>query len=141
MISYTPLISTLKKKKMDITKLQEMLGKNDDFLRRTLNEKRYISMKTLDDICKVLQCGVSDVVKYEEGEQSPMRIEKHVDVDWDSLISDLNLHGVSLTDESIRLGHSRGWLTNIRARGRLQKSVLKDICAKYSLEYDRLVLQ
>lgn len=139
MISYSPLVNTLKKKKMDIAGLQSALGKKDDFLKRCLNEKRYISMKTIDEICNVLNCSISEVIKWEEGPQALNKVEKHVRVNWDLLIEKLQSVGFTLQEESKRLGHSSGWLSNIKCRGELSKATLRDICIKHEFDYESLV--
>lgn len=139
MISYMPLVVTLKKKKMDITELQRALGKKDDFLKRTLNEKRYVSLKTIDEICNVLQCKVSDVIEWQAGEQVVIKVEKHVKVDWNNLIFNLGSYGATLQSESIRLGHSPGWLSNIKSRSLLSKATLKAICKRYGFNYESMI--
>ena len=140
MISYKPLVITLKKKKLDILKLQEMLGKKDDFLKRTLNEQRYVSLKTIDEICAVLKCKVSDVIEWQEGEQKIIKVNKHVKIDWDKLVFNLRTYGATLQSESVRLGHSEGWLSNIRSRGEMAKSTLRNICCKYDFDYESMII-
>ena len=67
MISYKPLIDTLTKQGKTIYWLQSQIRSHD--LRAILNSNRYLSLKTVDSICKVLNCPVSDVIEWAEGEQ------------------------------------------------------------------------
>ena len=67
MITYKPLMETLSKRGKDVYWLQREIGSHD--LRAILNSNRYLSLKTVDTICKVLNCTVSRVVEWEEGEQ------------------------------------------------------------------------
>lgn len=139
MISYMPLVTTLKKKKMNISMLQEKLGKQDNFLKKCLNEKRYISLKTIDEICTALNCKVEDVVKWESGEQKTVRVEKNVCVDWNKLKSSLTELGVSYAEASKSQGHSAGWLHGLTKRNSMSKAALRGLCATYGFEYESLI--
>ena len=67
MISYKPLVKTLKSKGIGIFELQTMIKNNK--LRVMLNTGRYLDCKTLDKICSVLRCKVEEVCEYVEGPQ------------------------------------------------------------------------
>ena len=67
MITYEPLWATLEKKK--ITTYQ--LLKNHNISRGMLDNlkhNRSITMNTLDELCNILNCDVSDIIKYTEDE-------------------------------------------------------------------------
>ena len=63
MIRYTPLWETLKRKKLSTY----MLIKDHGFSKGTLDalkHDRNITMATLNDICKLLDCTPDDVIAY-----------------------------------------------------------------------------
>lgn len=63
MITYEPLWATLEKKK--ITTYQ--LLKNHNISRGMLNNlkhNRSITMNTLDELCNILNCDVTDIIRY-----------------------------------------------------------------------------
>lgn len=67
MITYEPLWATLEKKK--ITTYQ--LLKNHNISRGMLDNlkhNRSITMNTLNELCNILNCDVSDIIKYTEDE-------------------------------------------------------------------------
>lgn len=140
MISYTPLVTTLKRKRMNIGNLQELLGKKNDYLKTVLNQRKYIDMRTLDKICTVLNCKVSDVIEWKEGEQIPVKVERNANVDWDKLKNALLLHQLSLADASVFMGKSSSWIPNMKTRNSMKKSTLREICAKWNIDYYSVLL-
>lgn len=63
MITFDPLWITLKRKQMS----QYSLIKNYGFSTGTLDalrKNKSITLNTLNDICRILQCEVSDVIQY-----------------------------------------------------------------------------
>nr|WP_296008598.1 helix-turn-helix domain-containing protein [uncultured Blautia sp.] len=63
MISYSPFYETLKKKNLSEYALIYKHGILPDTLQRIRHDK-VITTKTLDTLCSVLECEVSDVIKY-----------------------------------------------------------------------------
>ncbi len=66
MISYAPLFKTMKKKKITSYRL-EKLG----FSRATyysIQKGNSISTNTINQLCKLLKCSVSDIMEYVEDE-------------------------------------------------------------------------
>lgn len=62
MISYAPLFETMKRRKITSYRL-EKLG----FSRATyysIQKGNSISTNTVDQLCKLLKCGVSDIMEY-----------------------------------------------------------------------------
>lgn len=67
MISYSPLFKTMKEKKITSYRL-EKLG----FSRATyysIQKGNSVSTNTINQLCKLLQCGVSDVMEYIDDEK------------------------------------------------------------------------
>lgn len=135
MISYDPLVKTLKKKKIDVIELQRMLGKKDDFLRHSLNTRHYISMQTLDKICAALNCQPSDVIEYRAGDQIIKKIDKHINVDWEILESTFAFKQLTLIEVAVEMGRSKSWLLNMKRRNSMKKKDLVEICNKYNIDY------
>lgn len=63
MFSYEPLLVQLTKKKMTKTQLRERSDISPNTLAK-ISKDEYISMATLDSICKVLDCEIEDVIKH-----------------------------------------------------------------------------
>ena len=63
MISYDPFYETLKKKGISTYKLINQYGVSRSLLDR-LKHNKPISTVTLDDLCKILDCSVSDILLY-----------------------------------------------------------------------------
>ena len=63
MISYEPLWETMKRKSVTTYSLIKMHG----FSKGTLDRLKHglpITTVTLDDLCRILDCEVSDIIKY-----------------------------------------------------------------------------
>ena len=65
MISYEPLYRTMKAKNVSTYKLINQYGISRSLLDR-LKHNKPISTVTLDDLCRILQCRVEDVLVYIE---------------------------------------------------------------------------
>ena len=65
MISYDPFYQTIKKKGITTYKLVNTYGLSRSLLDR-LKHNKPISTVTLDDLCKICQCRVEDVLEYVE---------------------------------------------------------------------------
>lgn len=63
MISYEPFWKTLQKKKVSTYLLREKYNISPNTLTRMKNN-RYLSMRTIEDLCKILDCRVEDIVEY-----------------------------------------------------------------------------
>lgn len=64
MISYEPLFKTMKEKKITSYKLQKA-----GFSRATyysIKQGNSISTNTVNQLCRILKCGVADVIEYRE---------------------------------------------------------------------------
>ena len=63
MFSYKPLLRLLLEKNMSKTELREMTGMGMNTLAK-IGKDEPISMATLNDICRVLDCRIEDVIEY-----------------------------------------------------------------------------
>ena len=67
MISYAPFYKTIKEKGITTYKLVHTYGLSRSLLDR-LRHNRPISTVTLNDLCRICQCKVEDIVEYVEEE-------------------------------------------------------------------------
>lgn len=63
MLSYKPLLRTLLERDMTKTQLRESIGFSTATLAK-ISKNEYISMETLGNICKFLNCKVEDVIEF-----------------------------------------------------------------------------
>ncbi len=63
MISYEPFYKTLKEKSVSTYKLINQYGVSRSLLDR-LKHNKPISTVTLEDLCKILECRVEDILVY-----------------------------------------------------------------------------
>lgn len=63
MISYDPFWRTLKAKKVTAYRLREYHGIAPSTLTR-MRRNEYLSVRTIEDFCKILGCRVEDIVEY-----------------------------------------------------------------------------
>lgn len=69
MITYEPFYETLKKKNITTYKLVNKYNISRSLLDR-LKHNKPISTVTVDDLCRILDCRVEDIMKYSEDEKS-----------------------------------------------------------------------
>lgn len=65
MFTYKPLLKLLVEKDMTKTQLREVTEMSMATLAK-IGKNEYISMATLDKICKCLHCKIEDVIKFVE---------------------------------------------------------------------------
>ncbi|WP_395547470.1 MULTISPECIES: helix-turn-helix domain-containing protein [unclassified Lacrimispora] len=65
MISYAPFWETLKRKGITTYMLREKHNISPNTLTRMKNNK-YLSMRTIEDLCKILNCRLEDIAEYIE---------------------------------------------------------------------------
>lgn len=63
MISYKPLFMLLLEKDMTKTQLRESVGFSTATLAK-MSKNEYISMETIENICKYLNCKVENVIEF-----------------------------------------------------------------------------
>ncbi len=69
MISFEPFYETLKKKNISTYKLINTYGVSRSLLDR-LKHNRPISTLTLNDLCRILECKVEDIIKYSDDDDA-----------------------------------------------------------------------
>ena len=62
-ITYSSLFATLHSKKMNRQSIQTALKLSSTTIAR-LGKDEYVSLKTIDDICTLLECEIEDVVRH-----------------------------------------------------------------------------
>lgn len=139
MISYDPLEKTLKKKGYTIYKLQEILGNYN--LRVNLNSGRYLELRTVDRICKILDCSVGDIMEYREGEQVITDIvrKRYYVLKWpviDKLIKD---KGMTYTECSVDMGKVPGFLTSLSNLKRTTHRTVKPLADYFEVDVTEIV--
>lgn len=65
MISYAPFWETLKRKGVTTYMLREKHNISPNTLTRMKNNK-YLSMRTIEDLCRILSCRLEDIAEYIE---------------------------------------------------------------------------
>ena len=65
MFSYKPLLRLLVENDMTKTQLREATGMSMNTLAK-ISKKEYVSMSTLDSICKYFHCKVEDIIEFIE---------------------------------------------------------------------------
>lgn len=68
MISYAPLWETMQRKKATTYTLQ-VKGEISSSTVRRLKANESVSTNTLDALCKILDCEVSDIIKFQPDEK------------------------------------------------------------------------
>ena len=63
MISYSPFWATLKLKGISTYTLREKYHISPNTLTRMKNNQ-YLSMRTIEDFCKILNCRIEDIAEY-----------------------------------------------------------------------------
>lgn len=64
MISYKPLFRLLLEKDMTKTQLRESIGFSTATLAK-LSKNEYVSLETIDNICKYFNCKIENVMEYQ----------------------------------------------------------------------------
>lgn len=134
MITYKPLMETLSKKGKDVYWLQKAIGSHD--LRAILNSNRYLSLKTVDSICKVLNCDVQKVVSWEEGEQPVKEIvrKRYYVVNEDVVRKLLKSMDKSEYDCGVEMGHGPCYLNNLLQRKRVGYRVMRQLVDYFNVD-------
>ena len=65
MFSYKPLLRLLVEKDMTKTQLREATGMSMNTLAK-ISKNEYVSMSTLDSICKYFHCKIEDIIEFIE---------------------------------------------------------------------------
>lgn len=77
-VCYDKLLHMLIDKKMTTTQLKEKAGFSSNIIMRIKQEK-YISMDSIERICKIMNCGVDDILEFVDAPSSDKNInEEHI---------------------------------------------------------------
>lgn len=126
MISFEPLLRTLRKKSLTMNDLEKMCGKKSNTLNKSISNGRHISTDTLELICNTLKCDINDVISYDDIAIT----SKHQSVDWDKLSDIINESGTAWKKISESLGRAGNYLTQTKSRnGNLSQLDIKEICS------------
>ena len=79
MISYIPLKHTLASKGLSGKKLAELLGVSQNAVSQYFIGKGNPSLEILDKICEVLDCDISDVVRYDHEDSVDNKLAQYED--------------------------------------------------------------
>ena len=63
MISYAPFWETLKRKGISTYTLREKCNISPNTLTR-MRQNKYLSMRTIEDLCKILDCRIEEIAEY-----------------------------------------------------------------------------
>lgn len=63
MITYAPLWKTLKEKNISTYKLERDYHMSKSMIHK-LKHNKSITLNTLNELCRMLQCGISDIIEY-----------------------------------------------------------------------------
>lgn len=67
MFSYAPLMATLHRQKISKTDLQKLIKVSSATIAK-ISKDEFVSMKVIDDICRVLDCKIEDVIIHTKDE-------------------------------------------------------------------------
>ena len=67
-VSYKKLFHLLIEKDMTNTQLQQQAGFSANIITR-LKRNGYVSLETVENICRVMKCGVDDILEFIEEEK------------------------------------------------------------------------
>lgn len=122
MISYEPLRQTIKERGVTHNLFFEA-GLNPF---STISQKKDINTDTLNEICKLLHCKISDVIKYKKNNCDD---DCWINIDWETLEKYIKQSCMSFKSISLKLGKSQNWLNEKRRRSyRIRKKELQLIC-------------
>jgi len=68
MISYRPFWETIKLKNISTYALREKHNISPNTLTRMKNNQ-YLSMRTIEDLCKIIDCNIEDIAEYIKDEK------------------------------------------------------------------------
>lgn len=125
MFSYKPLADTLKEKAISLKDVASEVNISESILRSKMNNNEYISMKSLDKICNVLEVPVDKVIKWQKGVQNT---SERFSVNWDFIDSKLKEQSISLSELSVRCRLNKSTLFYAKKRNsQLLTDVVKSI--------------
>jgi DNA-binding Xre family transcriptional regulator len=136
MIIYEPLVRTLRKKGVSVSELGRILGNRE--LKCMLNTGDLLSLRTVDRICKILNCKIQDVLEYRDGPQ--VKNENWIKwyrLDWGKI---KKLQG-TLTDKdvSVGVGRSKGYIHNLRKCKNVSRNIVDMLANYFKVEKEEII--
>lgn len=130
---------TLDKRGMLLSHLEDKLGLSRTSLRQPINKGMYLRVSTLLKIAEVLECGVEDLISWQEGEGTD-RASKYIEVNWDVLSNICKEQHTTLTAVSVKLGHSKQNFTNLRKQnGKIATLDVEKICEVLNVNKEQFI--
>lgn len=134
MICYDRLGKTMKDRGVTIYQVQKLTGNMN--LRVVLNSGRFIDLKTVDKLCKILECGVEDIMEYKEGPQiiKPILRKQFYYLDWNKVLKLVNDRCMTLYECSLDMGKAKSYLSNIGNMKKVTHRVARLICDYFEVD-------
>lgn len=135
MISYRPLAVTLQKKGMGFDELQRRLGNYS--LREKMNRELPVSFGTLDAICRELECGVEDVIKWEDREREEKEWTRGCEVDWGIVYDMIKGRNKNFCRASQEMGMKGSYLGNLSLSAVTSRKVVQRIASYLECDIEK----
>lgn len=136
MISYEPLLKTLKDNGISFDELNEKVN-GGKMLRSSLNKCKYIPLEKIDEICNVLEVPVESVLLHKKGEQP---CENKIKINWDKLCNLASSKRCPLYFLSRECHLDNSYLSQARKRNSmLPEKVVGIICRKLECNVEDLL--
>lgn len=125
MITYKPLVKTLKEKDITLEDLAEKCGVVESVLRNKINGGEYIPLSNIDVMCSKLDVPVEKVIQWEPGNNTDA---VKASVNWDKVNVILNSKGMTLRKLSVQCRLNETYMAVARKRNvKLKMIVIKYI--------------
>lgn len=142
MISYEPLFETLAKKNLSLNELARKMKESSGIsLINNVSKGKYIRTDSLENVCKVLDCDISNILKWQQGQQEEIEKENQLSkemyyVKWDLLSDFLKKNGDSFRSASLKMNKNQNYLICYATKKKeMRLKTLKKICDFFNLNY------
>lgn len=139
MIDYSPLFKTMEIKKVSMKELEEKLHQFN--FREKVESGDYLNLSTVDKICTILNCQITDAIKWIPGPQVHKELERPVfaKVNWKKVTSMLKTSQRTLSKD---MGYGPGWYACIKRFDWINIETLKAIKSCMQKTYkEELILE
>lgn len=133
MVSYRLLAKQLRAKDMTVVELSAKIGMESRKLRSVLNKGGYISLRSAEKICKALDCGIGDILEFEDSEAV---VNYFYLVDWEAVEI---ITGKSLSDMGTESGHSRNYYVMMSRNKKVRKESVRAMCKQFNIKAEDIV--
>lgn len=100
MISYEPFFETLKKQKWQQTKFIKENNLSPNLIQR-MHKNEAINTKTLDKLCTILDCAISDIIKH----TSPDGTQPDNNEEFDFILDYIESNDISIKNTQTNIRH------------------------------------